>query len=259
MHLDLTLGVWKLSGEKIRKVEKGSISSPFLEYLKSDFDFLSEKRTRIPTFLGVAYEGWLLHAIFRVGADILKLIGFERISKVSKYFSYFCLAFFRNFERRVYGVSGDGRILLSPADGKVIGVDEVEDKWLGKARRVKIFMSPFDYHMNRAPANMVLEDYAYRTGSFSMAFDKDADNNERLESLWRLESGEKIKIVQIAGWLARRIDFRVEKRDRVAVGEVFGMIKFSSRVDLYAPYEFVPTVKEGMRVVAGVTTLFRKV
>ena len=253
------MGVWKLL--KQRHNGSSNVDSVFLNSVFKEYDFLSEERNRLPTLFGVVYDGWILYGLLQFLGSVAGAVGFRKVSGISKFLSYFSLAFFRNFKRAVpvAGKDADGDVILSPADGKVIAVEKVFDDYVGEAWRVKIFMSIFDCHVNRSVANAVLEKKVYRPGKFHAAYLKEADVNERLESCWRLENGEKVKIAQVAGQIARRIDFRVEEGERVGVSEVFGMIKFSSRVDVVVSRRYRVLCKISDTVRAGDTILFRLV
>jgi len=168
----------------------------------------------------------------------------------------FCLYFFRDPER---SPPADDRVVVSPADGRVVAVvTEREERFLAApATRISIFMSPLDVHVNRAPVNGAVEEVRHSPGKFRAAFkDKASLDNERNAVV--LRSGEqRYLLVQIAGALARRIICRVGPGDRVQRGERFGMIMFGSRVDLFLPAGVTPLVAEGARVKAGASALAR--
>ena len=161
----------------------------------------------------------------------------------------FCLFFFRDPERVA---PGDERIVVSPADGRVLAV--VEDRALdAPATRISIFMSPLDVHVNRNPVTGVVRDVTHTLGKFRAAFaDKASLDNER-NALVLEGGGRRYLVVQIAGALARRIVCHVGPGDPVRRGERFGMIMFGSRVDFYLPAGVVPVVRVGDRVHAGAT------
>ena len=167
------------------------------------------------------------------------------------FFLFFCY-FFRDPHRQT---SADVLRLISPADGKVVEADIVsEDQFLHcKMKKIGIFMSPLDVHVNRAPCDGRIRKTEHRAGEFALAYKKDIDKeNERNFIL--LEDGEhKILLVQIAGFLARRIICYVREGDRVKRGDRVGMIAFGSRVDIYVPEVYDVIVKNGDRVKAGIT------
>jgi phosphatidylserine decarboxylase len=168
----------------------------------------------------------------------------------------FCLWFFRDPEREA---PHDERLVISPADGRVVAVvPEREDRYLNAlATRVSIFMSPLDVHVNRSPVTGTVRQVQHTAGKFRAAFsDKSSLDNERNAVV--LESGgRRFLMVQIAGALARRIVCHVGPGDRLERGQRFGMIMFGSRVDVFLPPGVQPVVKKGERVRAGVSALGR--
>ncbi len=164
--------------------------------------------------------------------------------------------FFRDPERAA--VVADSA-LISPADGRVVAVDAdmPEGRYLRRrAARIAIFMSPLDVHVNRIPADGEVVGVHYNPGRFLAAFSEKASlDNEQNGVVLRLASGREMAFVQIAGLLARRIVCRVKAGDRCRRGERMGMIKLGSRVDVWVPPPFRPTVRVGDRVRAGETVL----
>lgn len=169
----------------------------------------------------------------------------------------FFVYFFRNPARRAVSDPGE---LISPADGRVMGVEELlEGEFLkAKVKRISIFMSVSNVHVNRAPCEGRVERVQHRDGRFKLAFKKGIDDeNERNYILVR-RNDEQFLVVQIAGFLARRIICYVRERDRLEKGETIGMIAFGSRVDLYMPTSYAPIVEIGQKVKSGLTVLARK-
>lgn len=162
--------------------------------------------------------------------------------------------FFRDPDRTP---PADPRLIVSPADGRVIEVRRVqEDEILGAAaNRVSIFMSPLDVHVNRSPVAGVVEVVRHTPGRFHAAFaDKASDENERTAVLLA-GGGRRYLVVQIAGAIARRIVCRRTTGDALERGERYGMIMFGSRVDVYLPLDVRVRATARMRVRAGTTAI----
>ena len=169
-------------------------------------------------------------------------------------FSYY---FFRNPERFT---PSDENLIVSPADGIVSNIKEmVPPKELGlgseKLIRISIFMSVFSVHVNRAPVAGKVTHLEYVPGKFRSVADKDSEDNERQLIGMTATNGAKIGFIQIAGLIARRIYCPLKVGDRLNAGEVFGMIRFGSRLDVYLPTGVVPKVLLGQVAVAGETIL----
>jgi phosphatidylserine decarboxylase len=161
------------------------------------------------------------------------------------------LNFFRDPNREI---PQDPGLIVSPADGKVVQiVDEIQD---GRpVRRLSIFMSPLDVHVNRSPIAGVIEGVSYRKGAFGVA-SKDEASVENEQNVFTLD-GEQGKVIvkQIAGAVARRIVFWKRVGDRLARGERVGLIKFGSRVDVILEPGTELRVRVGDRVHAGSSVL----
>jgi phosphatidylserine decarboxylase len=166
----------------------------------------------------------------------------------------FCLWFFRDPPREV---PPDPRVVVSPADGRVVDVSPVqEDRFLhAPTTRVSIFMSPLDVHVNRSPVDGRITHLEHTAGKFRAAWeDKASLDNERNAMV--LEAGpRRYLVVQIAGALARRIVCRPAVGDELRRGQPYGVIMFGSRVDVYLPADVRARVAKGERVVAGVSVL----
>ncbi len=169
------------------------------------------------------------------------------------------LSFFRDPEREIPGAPG---LVVSPADGVVTHIDEVDQPAFieGKALRVSIFMSIFNVHVNRAPCDGRVVYLQYRKGEFLNAMIADsAHRNEA--NLMGLETGygrmPKILVRQVAGLIARRIVCDCREGDEFTRGQRFGMIKFSSRVEVFMPVATMIDlrVKVGQKVCAGSTII----
>lgn len=167
----------------------------------------------------------------------------------------FMLYFFRDPDRNI--TEGEN-LVLSPADGNIVLVKEVEEERYikGPAKQISIFLSPLDVHVNRTPISGLLEYVQYHPGKYLMAWDHRAsDLNERADFGVEHSSGTKIFFRQITGFLARRIVYHIEEGDQLKAGERFGMMKFGSRMDIVVPADVEVNIAEGDRAVAGETIL----
>jgi len=172
----------------------------------------------------------------------------------------FTLYFFRDPDRSPPTGAEREQVLLAPADGKVVEVvDEPEPQYLkGPSTRVSIFLSPLDVHVNRIPADGVMEFERYVPGDYLVAWHpKASEKNERSELGVQHPSGHKVLFKQIAGAVARRIEYHVQEGDSVRAGERFGIVKFGSRMDVHVPPGVAIQVKKGDRVRAGESVLGR--
>lgn len=167
----------------------------------------------------------------------------------------FTVAFFRDPNRLCPGGQNE---ILSPADGRIVSVQHVEnDRFLGgPAVKVDIFMSPFNVHVNRAPLAGIVKALHYNPGRFfNAASEKASLENEQNAMTLLLDDGRRIVVNQIAGFVARRIVCRVRVGRYLERGERFGMIRFGSRVDLHLPPKTRLFCRMGERVYAGDTIL----
>ena len=164
------------------------------------------------------------------------------------------LLFFRDPHRQP---PPDPLALVSPADGKVICVDETEDPCFGqgKFRRVGIFLSVLDVHVNRSPCDARVEKTHYSAGEFLDARHLEVDLRNENQT-WLLTSPRgPVLVRQIAGLIARRIVAWKKTGEAVRRGERIGMIRFGSRTDLYVPTACAIRVQVGQRVKGGETVL----
>ena len=168
--------------------------------------------------------------------------------------------FFRDPER----VSiNDDNYLVSPADGLVVQVQEIEGpKELGleskKFTKVSIFMNVFDCHVNRTPCDGKISEILYKPGKFlNASLDKASEDNERNYYRITNSQGEGVIVVQIAGLIARRIVCEISKDQDLKQGDRIGMIRFGSRVDVYFE-NYTSLVKVNQKTVAGETLLAKR-
>ena len=169
--------------------------------------------------------------------------------------TFFIAYFFRDPDRPI---PSQPTAVVAPADGKVIGIETVDggSYFEGECCKLSIFMSVFNVHVNRIPFEGVVRKVAYHPGKFVAAnLDKASSDNERNAVYIETPAGKPMTVVQIAGLVARRIICRLTEGDTVVKGQRFGMICFGSRVDVYLPPEFAPSVAEGDMVQSGTTIL----
>lgn len=166
----------------------------------------------------------------------------------------FMAYFFRDPER---AIPTDDSIVVAPADGRVTRVAALDSNSPQGGTVVSIFLSPFDVHINRAPIAGEITDVTYKKGKFLIATKENASivNEQNAVTI----RGEQVTVVckQIAGVLARRIVCWKRAGQRVAIGERFGLIKFSSRTDLILPPEVDVEVSPGERVRGGISIVGR--
>ena len=168
--------------------------------------------------------------------------------------------FFRDPERVIID---DNNYLVSPADGEIIKVEEVDGpKELGlenkKFNKISVFMNVFDCHVNRTPCAGKIEEILYKPGAFvNASLDKASEDNERNYFKIKDTDNNDVIVVQIAGLVARRIVCESNKDQELKQGDRIGMIRFGSRADVY--YEnYQPLVKVGQKAISGETLLAKK-
>ena len=194
----------------------------------------------------------IITIVFYIFSDFLALLGL--LLTIWVYY------FFRDPERITID---DDNYLVSPADGEVIKVEEVDGpKELNlenkRFRKISIFMNVFDCHVNRTPCAGKIEEILYKPGKFlNASFDKASEDNERNYYKIKDNQNNDIILVQIAGLVARRIVCEAVKDQELKQGERVGMIRFGSRADIYYEnYELL--VKVGQRAISGETLLAKK-
>ena len=171
--------------------------------------------------------------------------------------SIFVLWFFRNPEPEV---PSDTELVVSPGQGKIIKIEDVDEpSYLGgPARKISIFLSVFDVHVQRTPVSGTVEHKVYRPGAYAVAWaDKASEDNEQA-SLGISTTHGRVLVRQIAGLVARRILTDPEEGDEIHRGHRFGLIRFGSRVDLFLPLHWEVLCSVGDRVRVGTTVLARQ-
>ena len=199
--------------------------------------------------------------VITLALDLAALLLPNEIAKlvllvISIIFISFTLYFFRDPVRQIPENLKSGDV-LSPADGKVMMIEEVQENEFikGPAKVIGIFLSPLNVHVNRVPISGTVKFYQYIKGEFIAAYDHaSADKNER--TLIGIE-GDRFKVLfkQITGFVARRIVCELRVGDKVKIGDKFGMIKFGSRTDVIMPINANIKVSVNQKVTGGITLL----
>jgi phosphatidylserine decarboxylase len=202
----------------------------------------------------IAPEGWP----FIIGSAILGiavfLIWHNWTIAIPVIVLLFMIFFFRDPERNI---PSDSNIIVCPADGKIIKIEKMyEHEYLKKdVIKISIFMSPFNVHINRAPFNGIVIGVAHNKGGFFAAYKDDASiKNENIAMIIKTIKGD-ILVRQVAGFIARRAVCRVKPGDTLKTGDRYGLIKFSSRVDIYLPQNVEISVKINDKVKSGETII----
>jgi phosphatidylserine decarboxylase len=183
-------------------------------------------------FLAISLLMWLLYPLILTKLIVIMFI----------FLIVFSLYFFREPKRLI----GDGEGFLSPADGKIVQIIDIEDSDIGSAKQISIFLSVFNVHSQRVPLSGKVVEKQYNPGKFLAAFNHKASiDNEQAIVLFELDSGEKYKIKQIAGLIARRILNYMTPGKSVRRGDRLGFIRFGSRVDIIVSNKFQINVSLG--------------
>ena len=204
-------------------------------------------------------EGYKFLVIFGLVTLVLYFIS-SFLGLVGLVLTIWCYYFFRDPERQ--SINSED-YLVSPADGEIIKVEEVNGpKELGleekKYTKISIFMNVFDCHVNRSPCAGTISEIIYKPGKFiNASLDKASEDNERCYYKIKNSLGEDIIVVQIAGLIARRIVTECSKDENIHQGSRIGMIRFGSRADLYFE-NYKPLVKLEQKSLAGETLLAKR-
>jgi len=186
---------------------------------------------------------------------ILAITGFKAVALLSLALTIFICYFFRDPDRICPEAEGG---LVSPADGKVVFAGEMDSSpyFEGPCKKISVFMSVFNVHVNRIPYNGKVKSIDYFPGKFfNASLDKASLDNERNAVTVELSDGRSYTFVQIAGLIARRIICGVKVGDNVSRGTRYGMICFGSRLDIYLPVDAKINVSTGEKVMAGFTVI----
>ncbi len=218
-------------------------------------EYTEPQKTMLSPQIPVAREGYPFIGFAAFLTLTFAVLGLTALTVLALLTTAFILYFFRDPERFVPEMAD---ALVSPADGKIILIEEVMDQAFtsGQAHKISIFMNVFDVHVNRVPCDGSIDRIIYTPGRFYSAdSDQGALHNEYCATVLSTSSGRKIAFVQVAGLIARRIVCWLEPGDRVRRGRRFGLIRFGSRVDLYLPKDTEILVTVGQKVIAGETII----
>lgn len=199
----------------------------------------------------------LFSIIVGIGASFLPPLFSWIIFGVLALLVLLTVSFFRDPERTT---PGDESLIISPADGKVVLIQQLEKaEYLDEpATQVSIFLSPLNVHVNRVPVSGTIEYVKYSPGKYLMAWEDHASEmNERAHFGIKHPSGTRLMFKQITGFLARRIVYNLKEGDEVTAGNRFGIMKFGSRMDLLLPANVQIDVKKGDKTVAGESVIGR--
>ena len=208
-----------------------------------------------PTAFPVARPGFPIIVGCAFTTAVLALLGLTVPTLFVLAITFFVVYFFRDPDRIVPNAAAT---VVSPADGKVIAVETVDESpfYEGGCKKISVFMSVFNVHVNRIPYEGTVKKISYHPGKFIAANrNKASSDNERNAIFLETDEGSHITVVQIAGLIARRIICTVEPEQSVRRGQRLGMICFGSRVELFVPPETEIGVAVGEHVKAGVTIM----
>ncbi|MGD0309998.1 MAG: phosphatidylserine decarboxylase family protein [Acidobacteriota bacterium] len=182
----------------------------------------------IPSLLFAAASAWF---------------GLRVVTLVFLVLAAFVAYFFRNPSRQI---PGGENLVVSPADGKIVMI-----RSLSEGRSISIFLNIFNVHVTRVPIAGKLEEFEYRRGKFKAAYDDEASRVNEQNILTIRSACGRVVVKQIAGLLARRVICWKRIGDHLTRGELFGLIRFGSRVDVVLPEQVKILVKVGDRVRGG--------
>ncbi len=205
--------------------------------------------------MSFAKEAWVFVLPPAVLALVLAMWGRSKLALALFVVAGLVLLFFR-IPRRVSEAPPTS--VLASANGRVTQVDVVEDPQIGEGQfhRVVTFLSVFDIHVQRAPVAGRVVQSRYSSGRKVAAFREDAGElNEQILTIFERDNGDLIGVRQIAGLVARRVVTYLELDQTVERGQLIGLIKFSSRVDLFLPLSYDLQVEVGQRLTEGSTVV----
>jgi phosphatidylserine decarboxylase len=217
---------------------------------------MPRRKTEPFRLIPIVRDGWrFIIPVF--GLTLICLVlGWEIAAALFLAVTLFCAYFFRDPDRPVPIRPG---LILSPADGKVISIDEVEietvDGKRERLRRVGIFLSIFNVHVQRAPSFGTILSTHYTPGKFLNALNDKASEENENNMIWMETAMGTVGVRQIAGIIARRVVCRCRPRQNVLAGQRIGLIRFGSRAEAYFPLEARVLTRVGRNVQAGLSIL----
>jgi len=208
-------------------------------------------REGYPFMLGTALLAALAWVAVPVSGSWM-IVPASLLTLLAAFVSYF----FRDPEREI---PPEEDAVISPGDGKIIDIREVDEPSFveGPCRRITIFLSVFNVHVQRAPVSGDVAHLEYRPGKFAVAWHPKASEKNEQSSLGLIARGHRVLVRQIAGLIARRIVTYPEQGGHVERGERIGLIRFGSRVDLFMPLDWSLDCAVGDKVAGGSTVLAR--
>ena len=204
------------------------------------FNIAQEGKSLILTTMALSILSLILYYNFRY--DV-----FLTLFYMQTFLFLVCCFFFRDPIRSIAIL--DQNKFLSPADGTILSIKDINDPDIGSAKKISIFLSFFNVHRQWVPLNSQVLNMHYNPGRYFIAFrDKASLDNEHTSILFKDSNNNSFRIKQIAGFVARRIVNHMEPDLRVKIGQKLGFIKFGSRVEIIVPNNFCISIKKGDKV-----------
>ena len=207
-------------------------------------------------YVPIHREGWKFIGIFAATAFILAMLN-STLGLIGLILTGWCVFFFRNPPRVI---PTDKNIIVSPADGKINSIEKsakVPEEFDFDKSSISVFLNVFNVHVNRVPTSGTVDRLFYKTGEFLSAnSDESSELNERQSVLLKTTSGNKIIFTQVAGLIARRIICDLKEKQEVKTGQLYGIIRFGSRTDIYLKEsEFKIKSQTGQIMIGGETII----
>lgn len=198
----------------------------------------------------------VLSGLCATGAAVWGYRALWAVSALFLFFTLFTSYFFRDPLR---AIPADPSAVVSPADGKVVAIEDLAQSphYDGPCKRISIFLSVTNVHVNRAPFEGTIRQIKYKPGEFLNAMRADTTDRNEANAVWMDTPKGPMTVRQISGLIARRIVCIAKPGDKIEKGQKFGMIKFGSRTELYLPVSAEITTKVGDKVAGGESILAR--